>query len=159
MAVSHRRPDDVGMTTEQHPLEIYRRFQSYLLGGEFGRLGEVVDMDGYTENCVGLTGWTTGLATALRNFQANVASAFSDMAMAEEDVIESGDTLVIRSVVSAVHAGEFLGVAPDRAQGHLRRGRHVPGGRRPDRVAVPALRLEGRAGPAHPIGVISALKC
>jgi len=112
MAVSHRRPDDVGMTTEQHPLEISRRFQSYLLGGEFGRLGEVVDMDGYTENCVGLTGWTTGLATALRNFQANVASAFSDMAMAEEDVIESGDTLVIRSVVSAVHAGEFLGVAP-----------------------------------------------
>ena len=39
MAVSHRRLDDVGMTTEQHPLEIYRRFQSYLLGGEFGRLG------------------------------------------------------------------------------------------------------------------------
>jgi predicted ester cyclase len=27
-------------------------------------------------------------------------------------VIESGDTLVIRSVISAVHAREFLGVAP-----------------------------------------------
>ena len=51
------------MTTQAHPLEIYWRFQSYLLGGEFGRLGEVVDMDGYTENCVGLTGWTTGLMT------------------------------------------------------------------------------------------------
>jgi predicted ester cyclase len=99
------------MTTQAHPLEIYRRFQSYLLGGEFGRLAEVVDMDGYTENCVGLTGWTTGLAIALRNFQAGVASAFSDMAMTEEDVIESGDTLVIRSVISAVHTGEFLGVA------------------------------------------------
>ena len=99
------------MTTQAHPLEIYRRFQSYLLGGEFGRLGEVVDMDGYTENCVGLTGWTTGLVTALRNYQAGVASAFSDMAMTEEDVIESGDTLVIRSVISAVHTGEFLGVA------------------------------------------------
>jgi len=34
-------------------LGIYRRFQSYLLNGEFGRLGEVVDMDGYTENCSG----------------------------------------------------------------------------------------------------------
>ena len=36
------------MTTGQHPPEIYRRFQSYLLGGEFARLGEVADMDGYT---------------------------------------------------------------------------------------------------------------
>jgi predicted ester cyclase len=99
------------MTTQAHPLEIYRRFQSYLLGGEFGRLGEVVDMDGYTENCVGLTGWTTGLMTALGNYQANVVSAFSDMAMTEEDVVEAGDTVVIRSVISAVHTGEFLGVA------------------------------------------------
>lgn len=99
------------MTTQAHPLEIYRRFQSYLLGREFGRLGEVVDMDGYTENCVGLTGWTTGLMTALSNYQAGVASAFSDLAMTEEDVIEAGDTLVIRSVISAVHSGEFLGVA------------------------------------------------
>ncbi len=99
------------MTTQAHPLEIYRRFQSHLLGGEFGRLGEVVDMDGYTENCVGLTGWTTGLMTALGNYQANVVSAFSDIAMTEEDVIESGDMLVIRSVISAVHTGEFLGVA------------------------------------------------
>lgn len=99
------------MTTEVRPLEVYRRFQSYLRGGEFARLGEVADMDGYTENCVGLTGWTTGLAVALRNFQTNVASALSDMASTEEDVVESGDTLVIRSVISAVHAGEFLGIA------------------------------------------------
>jgi predicted ester cyclase len=60
---------------------------------------------------VGLTGWTTGLAIALHNYQANVVSAFSDMASAEEDVVESGDTLVIRSVISAVHTGEFLGIA------------------------------------------------
>jgi predicted ester cyclase len=111
MAVTRREPEDGRMTTDQHPLEIYRRFQSYLLAGEFGRLGEVADMDGYTENCVGLTGWTTGLAIALHNYQANVVSAFSDMASAEEDVVESGDTLVIRSVISAVHTGEFLGIA------------------------------------------------
>ena len=48
------------MTTEQHPLEVYRRFQSYLLNGEVARVGEVADVDGYTENCVGLTGWTAG---------------------------------------------------------------------------------------------------
>lgn len=98
------------MTTDQHPLEIYRRFQSYLLGGEFARLGEVADMDGYTENCVGLTGWTTGLTAALRNYQDKVASAFSGMSGTEEDVIEAGDTLVIRSVITATHSGEFMGI-------------------------------------------------
>ena len=100
------------MTTEQHPLEVYRRFQSYLLRGEFARVGEVADMDGYTENCVGLTGWTTGLQIALRNFQENIASRLTDMAVTEHDVLEAGDTLVIRGTFEVTHSGEFLGVAP-----------------------------------------------
>ncbi len=50
--------------------------------------------------------------TALGNYQANVAAAFSDMAMTEEDVIEAGDEVVIRSVITAAHTGEFLGIAP-----------------------------------------------
>ena len=100
------------MATEQHPLEVYRRFQSYLLAGEFARVGEVADLDGYTENCVGLTGWTTGLPTALRNFQENVASRLTDMAVTEHDVVEAGDTLVIRGTFEVTHSGEFLGVPP-----------------------------------------------
>ena len=100
------------MTTKQHPLEVYRRFQSYLLRGEFARVGEVADMDGYTENCVGLTGWTTGLQIALRNFQENIASRLTDMAVTEHDVLEAGDTLVIRGTFEVTHSGEFLGVAP-----------------------------------------------
>ena len=100
------------MTTEQHPLEVYRRFQSYLLRGEFARVGEVADVDGYTENCVGLTGWTTGLKIALRNFQENIASRLTDMAVTEHDVLEAGDTLVIRGTFEVTHSGEFLGVAP-----------------------------------------------
>ena len=100
------------MTTEQHPLKVYRRFQSYLLRGEFARVGEVADMDGYTENCVGLTGWTTGLKIALRNFQENIASRLTDMAVTEHDVLEAGDTLVIRGTFEVTHSGEFLGVAP-----------------------------------------------
>ena len=100
------------MTTEQHPLEVYRRFQSYLLRGEFARVGEVADVDGYTENCVGLTGWTTGLQIALRNFQENIASRLTDMAVTEHDVLEAGDTLVIRGTFEVTHSGEFLGVAP-----------------------------------------------
>jgi predicted ester cyclase len=100
------------MTTQEHPLEVYRRFQSYLIGGEFGLLGEVTDLDGYTENCVGLTGWTTGLATALRNFQDNIASRLTDMVPTEHDVIQAGDMLVIRGSYEATQSGEFLGVPP-----------------------------------------------
>ena len=100
------------MTTEQHPLQVYRRFQSYLLNGEFARVGEVADVDGYTENCVGLTGWTTGLQVALRNFQENIASRLTDMAVTEHDVIEAGDMLVIRGTFEVTHSGEFLGVPP-----------------------------------------------
>ena len=100
------------MTTDEHPLEVYRRFQSYLLHGEFARVGEVADVDGYTENCVGLTGWTTGLQVALRNFQENIASRLTDMAVTEHDVIEAGDMLVIRGTFEVTHSGEFLGVPP-----------------------------------------------
>ena len=94
------------------PLSVYRRFKEYLLRGQFERLGEVVDVDGYTENCVGLTGWTTGLQTALNNFVQGISAAMTDMAAEEEDVIEGPDSLVIRSRVSAVHAGPFLGIPP-----------------------------------------------
>jgi predicted ester cyclase len=100
------------MTAREHPLEVYRRFQSYLINGEFGRLGEVADMEGYTENCVGLTGWTTGLATALRNFQDNIASRLTDMVPTEDDVIQTDDMLVIRGRYEATQSGEFLGVPP-----------------------------------------------
>ena len=100
------------MTTDEHPLEVYRRFQSYLLHGEFARVGEVADVDGYTENCVGLTGWTTGLQVALQNFQEHIASRLTDMAVTEHDVIEAGDMLVIRGTFEVTHSGEFLGVPP-----------------------------------------------
>ena len=112
MATITRGTQDGRMTKDEHPLEVYRRFQSYLLNGEFARVGEVADVDGYTENCVGLTGWTTGLQVALRNFQENIASRLTDMAVTEHDVIEAGDMLVIRGTFEVTHSGQFLGVAP-----------------------------------------------
>src|SRR5262249_58998691 len=50
------------------PLDVYRQFQSFLINGEYSRLAEAADMDGYTAPCVGLTDWTTGLPMAPRNF-------------------------------------------------------------------------------------------
>jgi predicted ester cyclase len=94
------------------PVEVYRQFQSYLVNGQFDRLGEVADMERYTENCVGLTGWTTGLPIALRNFQEGVASRLTDMVATEHDVLETEDTLVLRGSMAVTHSGEFMGVPP-----------------------------------------------
>ena len=94
------------------PLEVYRRFQHSLVSNDFGRLPEVVDVAGSTEQCAGLTDWTTGLQIALANFQRNVLSAFSDPHGTEETVVEGADTVVIRSLYEATHTGTFLGIAP-----------------------------------------------
>jgi predicted ester cyclase len=94
------------------PLDVYRQFQAFLIDGEYGRLAEVADMDGYTEHCVGLTGWTTGLQTALRNFEENIASRLTDMAPTEYDIVQSDDMLVIWGSYEVTHSGEFLGVPP-----------------------------------------------
>ena len=72
------------------PLDVYRQFQSFLINGEYSRLAEVADMDGYTEHCVGLT----------------------DMAPTEHDVVQNADMLVIRGSYEVTHSGEFLGVPP-----------------------------------------------
>lgn len=94
------------------PLETYRLFQQYLFTNDYARLPEVVDVTGYTEQCVGLTQWTTGLEIALANFQRNVTSALTDMRSTEETVVEGTDTVVIRSLIEATHSGTFLGIAP-----------------------------------------------
>ena len=99
------------------PLEIYRKFQQYLFTNDYTRLPEVVDVAGYTEQCVGLTPWTTGLETALANFQKNVTSALTDMHSIEETVVEGTDTVVMRSLIEATHTGTFLGIPPT--------GRHI----------------------------------
>jgi predicted ester cyclase len=98
------------------PLDTYRLFQQYLFTNEYTRLPEVVDVAGYTEKCVGLTEWTTGLEIALANFQRNVTSALSDMRSTEETIVEGVDTLVIRSLIEATHSGTFLGIAPTGRQ-------------------------------------------
>jgi predicted ester cyclase len=92
-------------------LQAYRRYRDLADRGEFGRVSEVLD-ENWVENCLGLTGWTLGLDVALANLQAGFGRAFSDLQITEHDVIEDGDTLVIRGENSAVHTGPFLGVEP-----------------------------------------------
>jgi heme-degrading monooxygenase HmoA/predicted ester cyclase len=94
------------------PLAAYRRMQQLIGEQAWEQLGEVVDVDGYTENCVGLTpGWITGLATAVQNYLDNVASGTSDVTVTELDAVEDGDSALIRSRIEATHTGPFLGLA------------------------------------------------
>ena len=77
-----------------------------------GTLGKTAVDPAYTECCVGLTGWTTGLQVALRNFQENIASRLTGMVPTENDIVQTDDMLVIRGSYEVTHSGEFLGVPP-----------------------------------------------
>jgi predicted ester cyclase len=94
------------------PLEVYSAYQQRLAAHEYARLGEVVDLQGYTENCLGLTGWTTGFEVALHNYSRNILSAFTDLAFTTEDMIEGDSAVAIRSRAEGTHSGTFLGLPP-----------------------------------------------
>jgi heme-degrading monooxygenase HmoA/predicted ester cyclase len=102
----------VGAPAAGGPLAVYRRMQQLIGEQAWDQLSEVVDVEGYTENCVGLTpGWITGLTVAVRNYLDNVASGMSDITVTELDALQTGDSALIRSRVEATHTGPFLGVA------------------------------------------------
>jgi heme-degrading monooxygenase HmoA/predicted ester cyclase len=102
----------VGAPAPAGPLAVYRRMQQLIGEQAWDQLSEVVDAEGYTENCVGLTpGWITGLAAAVANYLDNVASGISDITITELDALQTGDSALIRARVDAAHTGPFLGVA------------------------------------------------
>jgi predicted ester cyclase len=92
------------------PLQIYAAYQQRLQDQDYAHLGEVVDLQGYTENCLGLTGWTTGFEIALQNWMKNILSAFSDLQLQTNDSFEGPDALAIRSRAEGTHSGTFLGI-------------------------------------------------
>ncbi len=90
-------------------LETYQLLRRILDGGEHDRLPEVLD-DDIVENCLGLTGWTRGIDTAMANFNAGYGAAFTDFEVSIDHVVETSDELVARGQVTATHRGTFLGV-------------------------------------------------
>jgi predicted ester cyclase len=92
------------------PQQIYAAYQQRLQDQDYAHLGEVIDLEGYTENCLGLTGWTTGFQVALQNWMKNILSAFSDLHFETEDAFEGPDALAVRSRAEGTHSGTFLGV-------------------------------------------------
>jgi predicted ester cyclase len=97
-------------TTEATPLEIFYEWQRRQSAGDFEHLGEVVNLEGFRDICIGLSGWTTGYQAALQNLTRNILTPLADWRAAVEDIVEGKDGVVVRQHAEATHVGAFLGV-------------------------------------------------
>ena len=95
-------------TRAPSPTEVFREWQRCLAANDQQGAAKMVDVDGYTEICLGLTDWTTGYEVAAANFYRNMIAPWSEMTFSVEDLTESADGVTVRSRVSATHTGEFL---------------------------------------------------
>jgi hypothetical protein len=77
---------------------------------DLGDTSDVVDVGGYTEICVGLTPWTVGYEVALQNYVKNMVQPWTDLEAREDQVVDGPEAVVIRSHLTAMHTGEFLGI-------------------------------------------------
>jgi predicted ester cyclase len=107
-----KRRNRVPTNAETSPLAVWREWQRCLAENDQAGTARVVDLDGYTEICLGLTEWTTGYGVAQANFYKNMVAPWADMRFEEQDVTESPDGVTVRMRVEATQAGEFLGVPP-----------------------------------------------
>ena len=92
------------------PLEVYNEWQRRQNAREFEHLGEVVDLEGFRDICIGLSDWTTGYQAAFQNLTRNILIPLADLQMTVEDLIEGEDAVVVRLHVEGTHVSDFLGV-------------------------------------------------
>lgn len=92
------------------PLEIYNEWQHRQMARDFEHLGEVVDLEGFRDICIGLSDWTTGYEPAFQNLTRNILIPFADLHMTVEEIVEGKEAVVVRQHIEAMHVGEFLGV-------------------------------------------------
>jgi predicted ester cyclase len=93
------------------PLEIYNEWQRRQNAREFAQLGEVVDMEGFHDICIGLSDWTTGYQAAFENLTRNILIPLADLQMTVEEMIEGQDAVVVRLHIEGTHVSDFLGVS------------------------------------------------
>jgi len=92
--------------------EVFNEWQRCLRANDAEGTARVVDLEAYTEICLGLTPWTTGYAVATANFYRNMIAPWTDISFTVEDLQESEGGVTVRNHVEATHTGEFLGIAP-----------------------------------------------
>ena len=93
-----------------NPVEIYNDWQNRQRAGDFEHLGEVVDLEGFRDICIGLSDWTTGYERAFQNLKRNILVPLADLHMTVEEIVEGEDSVVVRQRIEATHVNEFLGI-------------------------------------------------
>jgi predicted ester cyclase len=97
------------------PFEIYNAWQSHQMAGDVEHLGEVADLEGFRDICIGLSNWTTGYEAAFQNLTRNILIPWTDWHATIEAIVEGQDALVVRQHAEATHVADFLGIpATDR---------------------------------------------
>jgi predicted ester cyclase len=92
------------------PLEIYHAWQGRQMAGDVEHLGEVVDLEGFRDICIGLSNWTTGYEAAFQNLTRNILIPWTDWHATIEAIVEGQDALVVRQHAEATHVADFLGI-------------------------------------------------
>jgi predicted ester cyclase len=92
------------------PFEIYNAWQSRQMAGDVEHLGEVVDLEGFRDICIGLSNWTTGYEAAFQNLTRNILIPWTDWHATIEAIVEGQDALVVRQRAEATHVADFLGI-------------------------------------------------
>ena len=92
------------------PLEIYNAWQNRQNVRDFEHLGEVVDLEGFRDICIGLSDWTTGYEPAFQNLTRNILIPWADLHMTVEEIVEGKDAVVVRLHLEGTHVSEFLGI-------------------------------------------------
>jgi predicted ester cyclase len=80
------------------------------MAGDVEHLGEVVDLEGFRDICIGLSDWTTGYQVAFENLRRNILIPWADLHTTIEAVVETQDAVVVRQLVEATHVADFLGL-------------------------------------------------
>ena len=92
------------------PLEIYTAWQSRQTAGDVDHLGEVVDLEGFRDICIGLSDWTTGYQAAFQNLTRNILIPWAEWHTTIEAIVEGQDAVVVRQRAEATHVADFLGI-------------------------------------------------
>jgi predicted ester cyclase len=100
----------MSIDTNATPLEIYRAWNSCLLAGDLDGATELVDLDAWKENCLGLTGWLADFQVSVSHYIKNIVTPWDDLETYEEEVVEGQDAVTVRFRFEGTHVGEFLGI-------------------------------------------------
>jgi hypothetical protein len=103
-------------------LDVVREWKRRMRTREFDDLEDIVDLEGYTEICLGLTPWTVGYDVALKNYVKNIVQPWSNVDVREEQEVAGPETVVIGGHSRAHHCNAQRSVSRhsrDRQTGRM----------------------------------------